>query len=61
MMNEGTKEFSREEIREIAEETLKALGVEPVEMSDEEREVIRRAVEDWRNRKKAQTKRDEGL
>lgn len=61
MMNEGTKEFSREEIREIAGETLKALGVEPVEMSEEEREVIRRAVEDWRNRKKAQTKRNEGL
>ena len=56
MMNEGTmgNEFSREEIREIAEETLKALGVEPVELDDGEREVIRKAVEEWR-------KRNEGL
>lgn len=50
MMNEGTRvnEFSREEIREIAEETLKALGVEKVEMDEWEREVIRKAVEAWR-------------
>ena len=60
-MNEGTSKFTREELRQIAEETLKALGVEPVEMSEEERGVIRRAVEEWRNRKKAQTKRNEGL
>ena len=53
MMNEGTKvkEFSREEIRQIAEETLKALGVENGEMSEEEREVVRKAVEEWRGRK----------
>ena len=52
-MNEGAnvKEFTREEIREIAEETLKALGVEPVELSEEEREVVRKAVEEWRGRK----------
>jgi predicted Ser/Thr protein kinase len=53
MMNEGTrvKEFTREEIREIAEETLKALGVDTGELSEEEREVIRKAVEEWRGRK----------
>lgn len=54
MMSEGTrgKEFTREEIREIAEETLKAMGVEQVELDEEEREVVRRAVEEWRERKK---------
>lgn len=54
MMNEGTKvkEFSREEIRQIAEETLKALGVETGELDDGEQEVIRKAVEEWRGRKK---------
>ena len=53
MMNEGTKvqEFTREEIREIAEETLRALGVETGELSEEEREVIRKAVDEWRTRK----------
>ena len=53
-MNEGTKvkEFTREEIREIAGETLKALGVEMGELSEEERDVVRRAVEEWRRRKK---------
>lgn len=52
-MNEGTnvKEFTREEIREIAEETLKALGVEPVELSEEEREVIRKAAEERMGKK----------
>ena len=52
-MNEGTrvKEFTREEIREIAEETLRALGVEKGELSEEEREVVRMAVEEWRVRK----------
>ena len=54
MMNEGAKvkEFTREEIREIAEETLRAIGVETGELSDEEREVVRKAVEEWRERKK---------
>ena len=54
MMNEGTKvkEFTREEIREIAEDTLRAMGVETGELSEEEREVIRKAVEEWRRRKK---------
>jgi hypothetical protein len=52
-MNEGNrvKEFSREEIREIAEETLRAIGVEPVELDEREREVVRKAVEEWRRRK----------
>lgn len=53
MMNEGTKvkEFTREEIREIAEETLRAIGVEKGELSEEEREVVRKAVEEWRGKK----------
>lgn len=50
-MNEGTREFTMEEVREIAGETLKALGVEKVEMDEEEREVIRKAAEEWRERK----------
>ena len=52
-MNEGmnAKEFTRKEIREIAEETLRAIGVEKGELSDEEREVVRRAVEEWMGRK----------
>ena len=49
-MNEGTSKFTREELRQIAEETLKALGVEPVELDDGERDVIRKAVEEWRKR-----------
>jgi lipoate-protein ligase A len=54
MMNEGmqVKEFTREEIREIAEETLRAIGVEKGELSEEEREVIRKVAEEWRRRKK---------
>jgi hypothetical protein len=54
MMNEGmqVKEFSREEIRQIAEETLRALGVETKEMSEGESEVVRKAVEEWRKGKK---------
>ena len=51
MMNEGTREFTSDELRQIAEETLKALGVEPVELDDGERDVIRMAVEEWRKRK----------
>lgn len=52
-MNEGNKvkEFTREEIWEIAEETLRAIGVEKGEMDDGEREVIRKAVEEWRKRR----------
>ena len=57
-MNEGTrvKEFTREEIREIAGETLRALGVETGELSEEEREAVERLAKAWLNRKK-----DEGL
>lgn len=53
MMNEGmqVKEFTREEIRQIAEETLRAIGVEKGELSEEEREVVRKAVEEWRKKK----------
>lgn len=53
MMNEGmqVKEFSREEIRQIAEETLSAIGVVKVELSEEEKEVIRKVAEEWRRRK----------
>ena len=52
-MNEGTKvkEFTREEIREIAEKTLRAIGVEKGELSDEEREVVRKAVEERMGKK----------
>lgn len=57
-MNEGNSKFTREELRQIAEETLKALGVEPVELDDGERDVIRKAVEEWRKRK---GKGNEGL
>ena len=58
-MNEGmkVKEFTREEIREIAEETLRAIGVEKGELSEEEREVVRKAVEAWRKGKKNERKR----
>ena len=54
MMNEGTKvkEFTREEIREIAEETLRTIGVVKVELSEGEREVIRKAVEERMGKKK---------
>ena len=47
-MNEGTKvkEFTREEIREIADETLRAIGVVKVELSEEEKEVIRKVAEE---------------
>ena len=57
-MNEGNrvKEFTREEIREIAEETLKAISEElralNTGMSKEEREVIRNAVEERMGRKR---------
>ena len=50
-MNEGTRDFTREEIRQIAGETLKAMGVEPVELSEEEREVIEGLAKAWLNRK----------
>jgi hypothetical protein len=61
MMNEGNrvKEFTQEEIREIAEEMLKALGVETGELDEGERGVIRKAVEEWRRNKGE--KKDEGL
>lgn len=51
-MNEGNREWSREEIRALAREVLDALGVEKADLDDEEREILRRAVEDWRRRKK---------
>ena len=56
MMNEGTREFTREEIRQIAGETLKAMGVEPVELNDGEREVIERLARNWLNRKNGEGK-----
>lgn len=55
-MNEGTREFTREEIRQIAGETLKALGVETGELSEGEREIVERLAKAWLNRKN-----DEGL
>lgn len=52
-MNEGTnvKEFTREEIREIAEKTLRAIGVVKVELSEEEKEVIRKVAEERMGKK----------
>ena len=50
-MNEGMREFTREEIRQIAGETLKAMGVEPVELSEEDRKVIEGLAHAWLNRK----------
>lgn len=59
-MNEGKFEtLTRDEVKALAGEVLDALGVEKAEMTDEEREILRRAVEDWR-RKKAYEK-DEGI
>ena len=43
-MNEGTKELSRDEVRALANAVLDALGLEDVERTDEEWEVIRRAL-----------------
>lgn len=56
MMNERTREFTREEIRQIAGETLKAMGVEPVELDDGEREIVERLAKNWLNRKKYEGK-----
>ena len=49
MTNEGTKERTREEIRALANAVLDTLGIEDVERSDEELEVIRRAIRERRN------------
>lgn len=54
MTNEGLL-LTVEELKNLAEGVLDVLGLPNVERSDEEREVIRRAVEDYR-RKKAQKK-----
>ena len=51
-MNEGTREFTREEIRQIAGETLKAMGIEPVELDDGDREIVERLAQAWLNRRK---------
>ena len=50
-MNEGTKELTREELRALANAVLDTLGIEDVERTDEEREVIRRAIRDYRERR----------
>lgn len=52
-MNEGTKvkEFTREEIREIAEKTLRAIGVVKVELSEEEKNVIRKTADERMGKK----------
>ena len=58
-MNEGKFEtLTRDEVKALAGEVLEAMGVEKAEMTDEEREVLRRAIEDWRRQKK---KDDEGI
>lgn len=59
-MNEGKFEtLTRDEVKALAGEVLEALGVEKAEMTDEEREVLRRAIENWRRQKKK--KDDEGI
>ena len=61
MMNEGTKELTREEIRTLAGAVLDVLGVPEIERTDEEREVIRRAIDEYRRRKAAGQKNGEGI
>lgn len=61
MMNEGTKELTREEIRALAGAVLDVLGVPEIERTDEEREVIRRAIDEYRRRKAAGQKNGEGI
>ena len=60
-MNEGTKELTREELRALANAVLDTLGIEDVERTDEEREVIRRAIRDYRERRNEETTKDEGI
>ena len=58
-MNEGNErrnegaELTREESKALAEALLDALGLPKPELDDEEREVIRRAVQEWRQGKAA--------
>lgn len=52
MNNEGTKDFTREEIRNLAKSVLDAMGFEDVQRTDEEMAVIRRALENYRRTKK---------
>lgn len=61
MMNEGTKELTRDEIRALAGAVLDVLGVPEIERTDEEREVIRRAIDEYRRRKAAGQKNGEGI
>lgn len=60
-MNEGTKELTREEIRALAGAVLDVLGVPEIERTDEEREVIRGAIDEYRRRKAAGQKNGEGI
>ena len=51
---EGTNEglsLSREESKALAGAVLDALGVDDVEIDEEELEAIRRAVDDWKRRR----------
>lgn len=50
-MNEGTRELSREEIRQLAGQVLAAIGVEKVEMDEGEVDAVQRAVEAWKRGK----------
>lgn len=45
------EELSREDVRALAGEVLETVGVVRAEIGEEEREVIRRAAEDWRRRR----------
>lgn len=45
------EQLSREDVGALAGEVLEALGVEKVEMDEEEEAVVRRAVEEWKRGK----------
>ena len=49
MMDEE-REIPREELKQMAEGLLNALGLDEVHRTEEELEVIRRAMEEWRKR-----------
>lgn len=58
-MNEGTRELSREEIRQLAGQVLAAIGVEKVELDEAERAVIEKVADEWRRRRARE--KDEGI
>lgn len=51
-MNEERRDLNREDIRQLAGDVLDVLGVEKADFNDDERDVLRRALDDWRRKKK---------